>query len=88
MFEYLDLITKEGENVSGTVAGLQLGHQRMRKKVFLCLLLIFFHRSVKDDMQVGRRGSCGGCLSHSRNGGGEDELSDVGRLAPSQHSLV
>jgi hypothetical protein len=50
LFELLDLTAKDSENVSGRVAGLHLGHQRMSEKVFLCLLLVLFHRRIKYGM--------------------------------------
>ena len=44
------LRTKELENFSGIVAGLQLGHQRMRDKACVGLPLILLQRILKDGL--------------------------------------
>ena len=68
---------KDCQNVGGRVAGLQMGHQRMREKAFLCLFLILIHGNKKDGAELGRRVGCGRhLLGHdgkTLNGTGTDE---------------
>jgi len=60
LVELLDLSTKDGHDVGGRVAGLQLGHQRMREKVFLRLLFISFEGSIKDGVESDEEEAVGG----------------------------
>ena len=54
---------KHGQYIGGSVAGLQLGHQRMRENVFLRLLLILFNGCTKDSLEIGRSV----CLRHGKS---------------------
>ena len=63
----LDLSTKDSQDICGRFAGLQLGHQWMREEVFLRLLLILFHGSIKDGLEIGRRGSSVRDLRHGNS---------------------
>lgn len=50
LFIVLDLVKKDSENPGGRGTGLELGHQRMREKDLLRLLLILLEGSVKDGL--------------------------------------
>jgi len=59
LLELLYLTTEDVENVGGSVAGLQLGHQGMGEQIFLSLLLVLFHGSIEYALKIGRSGSGG-----------------------------
>jgi hypothetical protein len=56
LIELLDPSLKHGKNGTGAVAGLQLGGQRMRGNVALCLLFVLFQSSCKYCLEACGRG--------------------------------
>ena len=61
----LHLGSKNGENGTGRVAGLDLCGQGMRDNVFLCLLVVRLQSSCKNGLKVCGRGRGGRNLGHS-----------------------
>jgi hypothetical protein len=56
-----DLVSKDGEDGLGGIAGLKGGKEWMRGKVFLSLSFVCFQRSVENAHKVGLRRQRGGC---------------------------
>ena len=50
--EMLYLLLKHGENGAGRLAGLELGCERMGKKVLLCLLFVGFQGITESELEV------------------------------------
>jgi hypothetical protein len=61
----LYLGSKNGENGTGRVAGLELGGQGMGGNVFLRLLVVHLQSSCKNGLKVCGRGGGGRNLGHS-----------------------
>jgi hypothetical protein len=54
LIEFLDLVSKDGQNCGRGIANGQLGCQRMREKVDLCLCFVFLQSSIENRLKVGR----------------------------------
>ena len=84
--ELLDLLLKHSSNVAGRFASLDLGSERVVKKVLLCSSLIFFQGIIENLLEFG--GRCG-CRVRLRHDGGSREgdsgLRGWGRRRPGPH---
>jgi hypothetical protein len=64
LIKVLYLSSKNGENGTGRVTGLQLDGKGVRGNVFLCLLFVLFQSSGKDRLKVRGRSGSGRNLGH------------------------
>jgi hypothetical protein len=53
----VDLLVKNGENVGGRIARLQLGCEGMCNQVVLCALLVFIQGIIDEELEVRGSGS-------------------------------
>ena len=81
MIKLLDFVLKDGENVTGRVAGLELYCEGMNKKIALGLFLICFHCSIEDGLEVGRGCRSGWSLRHRKRNAGKlvSDVRETGR---------
>jgi len=62
--ERRDLLSKDGEDGLGGIAGLKAGKERMRGQVLLGFKFVSFQGCVENGHKVGMRGGCGGDGGH------------------------
>jgi hypothetical protein len=64
LIESRDLVSQDGKDRLGRIAGLKVGKERVRGQVFLGFTFVGFQSGVENGCEVRMRGGCGGVSGH------------------------